>query len=342
MLRHLLSFFTAPTSQLQLVLSSWVGATNNRGMTIELPSPANTFKIGTRGSPLALAQANETRERLAKAFDLPFEAFSIVVIKVTGDQVLDRPLKEIGGKGLFTREIEEALLDGSIDIAVHSMKDMPVEQPSGLQLDTYLPREDVRDAFVSLSANGLADLAQGATVGTSSLRRRSQLLARRPDLNIVEFRGNVQTRLKKLADGVAEATFLAKAGLNRLDMTDVPHVAIDPDDMLPAVAQGAIGIERRGDDSRAADLLAAIHDRPTGQRLAAERAFLARLDGSCETPIGGLAELDGGNLRLRGEILKTDGSVVFSDDISGAIDDGAEMGHDMAKRLLEKAGPDFL
>lgn len=310
-------------------------------MTVNLPTPASPFNIGTRGSPLALAQAYETRSRLMAAFDLPENAFEICVIKVTGDAIQDRPLKEIGGKGLFTREIEEALLDGSIDIAVHSMKDMPVEQPGGLLLDTYLPREDVRDAFVSLGAKGLDDLAQGATVGTSSLRRRSQLLAKRPDLNIVEFRGNVQTRLKKLGDGVAEATFLAMAGLNRLNMTDVPRTAIAPDDMLPAVAQGAIGIERRGDDSRAAEMLAAIHDGPTGQRLAAERAFLAHLDGSCETPIGGLAELDGGSLRLRGEILRTDGTQVFADDMRGAIEDGAEMGRAMAAKLLAQAGPDF-
>ena len=275
------------------------------------------------------------------AFDLPQEAFAICVIKVTGDAIQDRPLKEIGGKGLFTREIEEALLDGSIDIAVHSMKDMPVEQPGGLVLDTYLPREDVRDAFVSLSAKGLSDLAPGATVGTSSLRRRSQLLVRRPDLNIVEFRGNVQTRLKKLGDGVAQATFLAMAGLNRLNMTDVPRTAIPPEDMLPAVAQGAIGIERRGDDARVAGMLEAIHDGPTGQRLAAERAFLAHLDGSCETPIGGLAELDGGSVRLRGEILRTDGTEVFADDMDGAIEDGAEMGRAMAAGLLDRAGPDF-
>jgi len=275
------------------------------------------------------------------AFDLPEDAFAICIIKVTGDAIQDRPLKEIGGKGLFTREIEEALLDGSIDIAVHSMKDMPVEQPGGLLLDTYLPREDVRDAFVSLKAKGLGDLAEGATVGTSSLRRRSQLLARRPDLNVVEFRGNVQTRLRKLDEGVAEATFLAMAGLNRLNMTDVPRTAIEPDEMLPAVAQGAIGIERRGDDSRAAEMLAAIHDGPTGQRLAAERTFLAHLDGSCETPIGGLAELDGGSMRLRGEILATDGTAVYSDDVTGAVEDGAEMGRVMAEKLLEQAGPGF-
>ena len=311
-------------------------------MALDLPTPASPLKIGTRGSPLALAQANETRNRLADAFDLPEEAFTIVVIKTTGDRVLDRPLKEIGGKGLFTREIEEAMLSGEIDIAVHSMKDMPVEQPAGLVLDTYLPREDTRDAFVSLSVKGLADLDQGAVVGTSSLRRKAQLLNRRPDLQVVEFRGNVQTRLRKLQDGVAVATFLAKAGLNRLGMEDeVPHGVIDTDDMLPAVAQGAIGIERRADDSRVAEMLSAIHHGPTGQRLAAERAFLAALDGSCETPIAGLAELDGGTLRLRGEILRTDGSEALADDQSGAIEDGAEIGRVMAEGLLARAGEGF-
>lgn len=311
-------------------------------MKIDLPTPARPLRIGTRGSPLALAQANETRERLALAFDLPFEAFSIVVIKTTGDRVIDRPLKEIGGKGLFTREIEEAMLAGEIDIAVHSMKDMPVEQPAGLLLDTYLPREDVRDAFVSLGAGPLAALPQGAVVGTSSLRRRSQLLARRPDVTVVEFRGNVQTRLKKLADGVAGATFLAMAGLNRLGMVDeVPHVPVPTEDMLPAIAQGAIGIERRAEDHRAAEMLAALHDGPTGQRLAAERAFLAALDGSCETPIGGLAELSGGTLRLRGEILRTDGSEVLQDAGDCPIEDGAALGRALAAGLLSRAGPNF-
>lgn len=310
-------------------------------MTLILPTPAEPLKIGTRGSPLALAQANETRDRLAAAFDLPHEAFTIVVIKTTGDRVLDRPLKEIGGKGLFTREIEEAMLCGDIDIAVHSMKDMPVLQPEGLLLDTYLPREDVRDAFVALDGSKLADLREGATVGTSSLRRKAQLLNRRPDLNIVEFRGNVQTRLKKLNDGVAEATFLAMAGLNRLGMTDVPRTAIEVDEMLPAVAQGAIGIERRADDSRCAEMLAAIHHHETGLRLAAERAFLAALDGSCETPIGGLAELDGGTIRLRGEILRTDGSESVADDATAAIEDGAALGREMAAKLLELSGPNF-
>ncbi len=310
-------------------------------MKIDLPSPASPLNIGTRGSPLALAQAHETRRRLAQAFDLPEEAFAIVVIKVTGDQIQDRPLKEIGGKGLFTREIEEDLLSGKIDIAVHSMKDMPVDQPKGLLLDCYLPREDVRDAFISGTKTGIADLAPGAVVGTSSLRRRAQLLNRRPDLQVVEFRGNVQTRLRKLEEGVAECTFLAMAGLNRLNMDEVPKHAISADDMLPAVAQGAIGIERRADDNRTAAMLEAIHDIPTGYRLAAERAFLARLDGSCETPIAGLAELDGGALRLRGEVLRPDGSQALSDDMTGPIADGPDMGRAMAAKLLDRAGPGF-
>ena len=290
---------------------------------------------------MALAQAHETRARLSAAFDLPEDAFEIVVIKTTGDAVLDRPLKEIGGKGLFTKEIEEDLLSGKIDIAVHSMKDMPVDQPGGLLLDCYLPREDVRDAFVSLHHGGLTDLPAGARVGTSSLRRRAQLMARRPDLQVVEFRGNVQTRMKKLENDVADATFLAMAGLRRLGMDAVAKSAISVEDVLPAVAQGAIGIERRESDSRVAEMLAAIHHGPTGQRLAAERAFLAGLDGSCETPIAGLAELDGGTLRLRGEILRPDGSEVIGDDRTAPIEDGAALGAAMARDLRAQAGPGF-
>jgi hydroxymethylbilane synthase len=310
-------------------------------MTKPLPTPAQPLKIGTRGSPLALAQAHETRRRLMAAFGLPEAAFEIVVIKTTGDRVLDRPLKEIGGKGLFTKEIEEALLSGGIDIAVHSMKDMPVAQPAGLILDTYLPREDVRDAFVSPSVARLADLPQGATVGSSSLRRRAQLAHRRPDLKLVEFRGNVQTRMKKLEDGVAVATFLAMAGLNRLGMADVARSAIAVDEMLPAVAQGAIGIERRLDDTRAEAMLAAIHHTETGHRLAAERAYLATLDGSCETPIAGLALLEGGEIWLRGEILRPDGSEVIAGEARGMIADGAALGADLARRLLAQAPKGF-
>ncbi|MEQ9015920.1 MAG: hydroxymethylbilane synthase [Marinovum algicola] len=307
----------------------------------ERPDPQNPFRIGTRGSPLALAQAHETRDRLARAFELPDDSFEIVVIKTTGDRVLDRPLKEIGGKGLFTREIEEAMLAGEIDIAVLSMKDMPVDQPGGLALDCYLPREDVRDAFISPVGGTLAGLEAGTKVGTSSLRRKAQLLNRRPDLEVVEFRGNVQTRLRKLEEGVAACTFLAMAGLNRLGMSEIASAAIAPDEMLPAVAQGAIGIERRADDSRAAAMLEAIHHGPTGQRLAAERAFLEALDGSCETPIAGLAELDGNRLRLRGEILRTDGSEALSGERAGDVTDGAEMGRDLAVELLGQAGQGF-
>lgn len=311
----------------------------------DLPSPSAPLKLGTRGSPLALAQAHETRDRLAAAFDLPGAAFDILVIKTTGDDRTlidaDRPLKEIGNKGLFTKEIEEALLSGAIDIAVHSMKDMPTEQPAGLVLDCYLPREDVRDAFICPTHDALADLPAGAVVGTSSLRRRAQLLHRRPDLTVVEFRGNLQTRLKKLGDGVATATFLACAGLKRLGMSEVPASPIAPEDMLPAVAQGAIGIERRMDDTRTQRMLSAIHDRPTGLRLAAERAFLATLDGSCETPIAALAELQDDTLHLRGEILKTDGSQAYSGALSGPVAEGAEIGKRLAADLLERAGPGF-
>ncbi len=311
-----------------------------------LPSPDKTLKIGTRGSPLALAQAYETRRRLMAAFDLPEAAFEIIIIKTTGDDraliATDTPLKELGGKGLFTREIEQDLLSGAIDIAVHSMKDMPTLQPDGLILDTYLPREDTRDGFVSHSLSSMMDLPEGAVVGTSSLRRTAQLKHKRPDLQVVQFRGNVQTRLQKLQDNVASCTFLAMAGLTRLGMLDdVPVHPIPQDQMLPAVAQGAIGIERRIDDNATAALLEALHDAETGQRLAAERAFLLALDGSCETPIAGLAELDGGTLHLRGEVLRPDGSEVLGDAMSSAIEDGAEMGKALGNKLNAEAGPNF-
>ena len=306
-----------------------------------LPSPEKPLRIGTRGSALALAQAHETRDRLAVAHGLPAEAFEIHVIKTTGDRVLDRPLREIGGKGLFTREIEDALLDDRIDIAVHSMKDMPVLQPGGLVIDCYLPREDVRDAFVSRRFGAISDLPTGTLVGSSSLRRRAQLAHRRPDLTLVEFRGNVQTRMRKLDDGVAEATFLAMAGLTRLGMVDVVRGAIPVEEMLPAVAQGAIGVERRADDAIAGAMLAAISDLPTVLRVEAERGFLRRLDGSCETPIAGLALLEDGGLWLRGEILLPDGSVSITGERRGSAADGAEMGRDLAEELLGRAPPEF-
>lgn len=299
------------------------------------------LRIGTRGSPLALAQAHETRDRLAVAHGLPESVFEIVVIKTTGDQVQDRALSEIGGKGLFTKEIEEKLLDGSIDLAVHSMKDMPTVLPDGLEITCLLPREDVRDAFISHRHAGINALPHGAVVGTSSLRRRAQLLHQRPDLDVVEFRGNVQTRLRKLEDGVAEATFLAAAGLRRLGRADLAQSAISVDEMLPAVAQGAIGIETRTDAEQTKALLAPLHDTPTAQRLAAERAFLAGLDGSCRTPIGGLAEIEGDALWFRGEIIRPDGSEIHKTERRGALSDAAEMGSDAADELRKRGGAGF-
>lgn len=310
-------------------------------MSDDLPTPARPLRIGTRGSPLALWQAHEVRRCLMAALALPEPAFQIVVIKVTGDQIQDKALRDIGGKGLFTREIEDALLDHSIDIAVHSMKDMPTQQPEGLILDCYLPRADVRDAFVSPRYASIADLPQGATVGSSSLRRRAQLALRRPDLQLVEFRGNVQTRMRKLEDGVAHATFLAMAGLTRLGMAHVARTAIAPEEMLPAVAQGAIGIERRTNDPRTQAMLSRIHDAATGLRLAAERSFLATLDGSCETPIAGLAVIDGPDLWLRGEILRPDGSASCAGERRGPVADGASIGNALAEDLLTRAGPGF-
>ena len=314
-------------------------------MTIKLPSSDAPLKIGTRGSPLALGQAHETRDRLMAAHDLGAEAFEVVVIHTTGDnrQMIDadRPLKEIGNKGLFTKEIEEAMLRGDIDIAVHSTKDMPTVQPEGLVLDVFLPREDVRDAFISLKYNSISELPEGAVVGTSSLRRRAQLSQIRPDLKLVEFRGNVQTRLKKLEDGVADCSFLAMAGLTRLGMTNRATAAIEADEMLPAVAQGAIGIEHRADDTRAANMLATIHHPETAARVTCERAFLAKLDGSCETPIAALSVIEGDEIHLRGEILRPDGSERLTAEgrapVAGAVDLGTKLGEE----ILAKAPSDF-
>ena len=306
-----------------------------------IETPLSSLKIGSRGSPLALAQAVEVRARLMNFWNFPEEAFEIVVIQTLGDRIQDRPLRLVGGKGLFVREIEDRLLDGSIDIAVHSMKDMPTVQPDGLLLDTYLSREDVRDAFISNTSETITDLPTGCRVGTSSLRRRAQLLHIRPDLEVVEFRGNVQTRLKKLTDGVADCTFLAMAGLNRLDMSNIATMAIEPSLMLPAVAQGAIGIERRESDKVAAKFLEPIHHIETGQRLVAERAFLKELDGSCETPIAGLAVLNGTELFLRGEVLRPDGTEKLAGERRGSITEAAEMGQDLAKDLHSQAGPEF-
>jgi hydroxymethylbilane synthase len=304
-------------------------------------SPSSPLRIGTRGSPLALAQAYETRKRLTNALNISEDSFEIVVISTSGDRILDRPLKEVGGKGLFTKEIERDMLDGKIDIAVHSMKDMPVEQPDGLTLGCYLPREDVRDAFVSSRYKSVNDLPSGSKVGTSSLRRKAQLKFSRPDLEVVEFRGNVQTRLKKLKDGVATCTFLAMAGLNRLGLEGVAQSTMNPNEMLPAIAQGAIGIEWREEDEQITEILKKIHHEETGQRLNTERAFLAELDGSCQTPIAGLAIIEGSSLKFTGQVLRTDGSESISETAFGDIEDGPRLGQQMAQKILSQAGPEF-
>ncbi|MEM1344045.1 MAG: hydroxymethylbilane synthase [Pseudomonadota bacterium] len=306
---------------------------------MSLPSPDRPLRLGTRGSPLALAQAHETRDRLMAAHGLPEAAFEIVVIKTSGDKIQDRALSEVGGKGLFTKEIEEALLARTIDAAVHSMKDMPTVLPDGLVIPCILEREDVRDAFVSLTYSGIEALPEGARVGTSSLRRRAQLLHRRPDLEAVEFRGNVQTRMAKLERGVAVATFLACAGLKRLGHT-VSH-PIEPEEMLPAVAQGAIGIEIREDDETTAALLAPIGHPESAIRLAAERRFLQGLDGSCRTPIGGLAMIKGQSLHLRGEIVRPDGSERLATERRGSLSEAEAMGADAAQELRARGGTGF-
>jgi hydroxymethylbilane synthase len=303
---------------------------------------AGKIRIGTRGSPLALAQAREVVARLTKAHKLAEGACEVVVIKTSGDRITDRPLGEEGGKGLFTKEIEEALLEGSIDLAVHSMKDMVTVLPTGLTLGAALKREDPRDAFVSLKYSSFAEVPEGAVIGTSSLRRQAQLLHRRPDLKIVPLRGNVETRLKKLADGQASATFLACAGLNRLGLAEHIREPVSTDIMLPAVAQGAIAIEVRADDAETALLIAPLNDGPTALCVGAERAFLAKLDGSCRTPIAGLAELRDNVIRFRGEILTPDGKQRLATERSGSAATALRLGEDAAAELLDRAGPDFL
>jgi hydroxymethylbilane synthase len=267
--------------------------------------------------------------------------FEIVIIKTTGDRIQDRPLADAGGKGLFTKEIEEALIDGSIDLAVHSMKDVPTELPRGLVISTILPREDVRDAFISLTARALSDLPAGARVGTSSLRRAAQVRRLRPDLEVVEFRGNVETRLMKLANGVADATFLACAGLRRLGRADRITAALDPGEMLPAIAQGAVGIEIRDADSTTATLVAPLNDGPSALAVEMERAFLARLEGSCRTPIAALARLDGDRVTFTGEILTPDGTRHHRTERHGPLADRVRLAVEAADELRAVGGDGF-
>lgn len=303
---------------------------------------AARIRIGTRGSPLALAQAHEVRDRLAKAHGLSEAAISITIIKTTGDRVTDRPLSDIGGKGLFTKEIEDALFAREIDIAVHSMKDMQTELPDGLALGAVLPREDPRDAFISLKHANIAALPTGSIVGTSSLRRKSQVLSIRPDLSIIDFRGNVETRLRKLKDGVAEATFLAVAGLNRLGLSDRITAIVPSADMLPAAAQGAIGLEIRAGDKEAEAFVAPLNDVDSQRAVTAERAFLARLEGSCRTPIAAHATIDGEQLSFRGQVLSLDGQQKYDVSRSGAANASRDIGLAAADEVLSKADPALL
>jgi hydroxymethylbilane synthase len=304
---------------------------------------AKTVRIGTRGSPLALAQAREVEARLAAAHAPGAYAFDLRVIRTSGDRIQDRPLSEAGGnKGLFTKEIEEALLAGDIDLAVHSMKDMPTALPTGLAITCYLPRQDVRDAFIGRGVASLADLPPGAVVATSSLRRQAQVRRLRPDLQLQSLRGNVETRLKKLADGVAQATILAMAGLNRLGLQDRVSSPLGVDVMLPAVAQGAVGLETRVDDFAMTRLVAPINHQPTALAVAAERAFLAKLDGSCRTPIAGLAELDDDGLLFRGMILTPDGREWHETVRQGHPAEAIRLAEDAAAELIAKAGANFL
>jgi hydroxymethylbilane synthase len=302
------------------------------------------LRLGTRGSKLALTQTGLVRDALAAAHPAlaASGAVEVVVIRTTGDAIQDRPLSEAGGKGLFVKEIEEALLSRRIDAAVHSMKDMPTAQPPGLSIAAFLPREDARDVLIAGEVRRIADLKKGAIVGTSALRRRAQLLHRRPDLQIVNLRGNVDTRLAKREAGVVEATLLALAGLKRLGLGHV-GAPVPEDEMLPAVGQGAVCIECRDDDTATRTLLAAINHSPTQVAVRAEHAMLVVLDGSCRTPIAGHAVLTStGALHLRGLIVKPDGSQAIATERRGPPADAEAMGRDAGQELKTRGGPGFL
>ena len=295
------------------------------------------LRLGTRGSPLALAQANEARDRLTTALGWEPEAIEIVVIRVTGDMIQDRALSEAGGKGLFTKELDNALLGGSIDFAIHSAKDLPTVLPDGIVIAGYLPREDVRDVLVARDAKTVADLAQGARVGSASLRRQAQLRKLRPDLEVGLLRGNVQTRLAKVAAGEFAATLLALAGLKRLNLESRATAILDIRDFLPAVGQGAIAATVRTGDEATGLALSAILDIPTGVALACERAFLTRLDGSCRTPIAGHALVVDGRIDFQGQVLAPDGSESVETVASGGTADAARLGLEAAEGLLARA-----
>jgi hydroxymethylbilane synthase len=301
------------------------------------------FRLGTRASPLALVQARHAAALIGSAHAelAPAGAIELVPIRTSGDRVTDRPLADAGGKALFTKEIEEALLDGRIDAAIHSLKDMETVLPEGLDIACCLEREDPRDALVANGARRIADLPEGATVGTSSVRRQAQLLSLRPDLAIVPLRGNVDTRLQKLNRGECAATVLAAAGLMRLGRADA-GTPIDPAEMLPAAGQGILALETRETDLRVRELLAAIDDRAASRAAAAERAVLAALGGTCRTPIAALATLDGDWLALEAMVFEPDGTALWRGRREGAAIDMRAMGADLGAELRARARPGLL
>jgi hydroxymethylbilane synthase len=300
-----------------------------------------SLRIGTRGSPLALVQARTVRSRLAAAIGVNEDTIELVVIHTTGDTIQDRPLAEEGGKGLFTKEIEEALLEKRIDLAVHSAKDMPTILPAGLILAACLEREDPRDVFISRKARTLAELPRGARLGTASLRRQAIAKRVRPDLYVTPLRGNVETRLRKLDNGEVDATLLALAGLKRLGLVEHATNIMSAQEFLPAVGQGAIGIEARADDSRICDILARIDHADTSTAIACERAFLAALDGSCKTPIAGHATIAGNAVQFHGLIARPDGAAAHDISGTGTRKDAAAIGTDAGRELKHRAGPGF-
>ena len=300
-----------------------------------------SLRVGTRGSPLALVQARAVRSRLATAMGMEEDRIELVIIRTTGDTIQDRTLAEEGGKGLFTKEIEEALLDGHIDLAVHSAKDMPTVLPDGLILAACLEREDPRDVFISRKARSLAELPKGASLGTASLRRQAIAKRARPDLRVMPLRGNVETRLRKLDAGDVDATLLALAGLKRLKLTEHATHVMSADEFLPAVAQGAIGIEAREDNRRVRDVLARLDHADTSMAVACERAFLAALEGSCKTPIAGHATIAGDAVQFRGLIARPDGTVALDIAGTGHRRDAVTIGTEAGRELKHRAGPGF-
>jgi hydroxymethylbilane synthase len=304
-------------------------------------SATTILRIGTRGSPLALVQARTVRARLAAALDVSEDEIGLNIIRTSGDAIQDRPLAEVGGKGLFTKEIEEALLDGRVDLAVHSAKDMPTFSQPGLMLAACLEREDPRDVFISHKARSFAELPKAATLGTASLRRQAIAKRLRPDLNVVSIRGNVETRLRKLADGEVDATILALAGLKRLGLVRHATTIMSEHEFLPAVAQGAIGLETRVSDERTREILARINHADTFTAIACERAFLAELDGSCKTPIAGHATLSGDALQFRGLIARPDGAAAHDIAGTGHRKDASKIGTKAGHKLKRLAGPGF-